>query len=142
MAAMKATCIEIASALVRSVTDHARLTYPDEACGLLFGSAERVTRIQRVGNVAPDPRNSFEIDPAELLRAQREGRGQGDLLLGWYHSHPGGSPLPSARDARAAHEPGRLWMIVAPPGGVRLFMSRPGGPILETFEAINLRIVD
>ncbi|QEH78514.1 M67 family metallopeptidase [Sphingomonas sp. C8-2] len=85
-----------------------------EICGLLFGRTSArgavVTGLRPCANVAANPRDSFEVDPAALIAAHRAARAGGPALVGHYHSHPGGSPDPSARDAAAA-EPGGYWII-------------------------------
>jgi proteasome lid subunit RPN8/RPN11 len=83
-----------------------------EACGLLLGQGARVAAAQVCANVAADPSRWFEIDPAALLAAHRAARAGGPAVVGHYHSHPGGSPVPSPRDAAAAAPDGALWLIV------------------------------
>jgi proteasome lid subunit RPN8/RPN11 len=95
-----------------------------EVCGLLFGDADRIVAAAPAANVADDPADSFEIDPAALFAALRAERAGGARIVGHYHSHPNGRPDPSPRDAAAA-EPGRLWLIVAG-GEARLWWSLPG----------------
>ena len=55
----------------------------------------------------------FEIDPAALFAAHRDARSGGPELIGYYHSHPQGHPLPSATDCEHASGDGRAWAIVA-----------------------------
>ncbi len=115
---------------------------PDrEVCGLLFGDAGRIDEALPAGNVAPDPARHFEVDPAALFAAIRAERGGGPRLVGHYHSHPSGSTEPSARDAAAARQPGRFWLIVAG-GEVALWRERPGGPVQGAFEAMRLVVND
>lgn len=83
-----------------------------EICGLLLGRDNMVETIRPCANIAADPRDSFEIDPAALIAAHRAARSGGPALLGHYHSHPGGSAAPSGRDA-AMSEAGSYWIIVA-----------------------------
>jgi len=104
--------VEIASGLVAAMQDHARAEHPREACGLLLGTAGRVGSAVPARNVAERPHRTFEIDPATLLRVHREARGDGEQLLGWYHSHPNGVAHPSPTDAARAVEDGKLWVIV------------------------------
>ena len=107
--------IAIASSVVTAIVDHARAAAPNEACGILFGEtgsdASRITSAEPAANVAAHPTRAFEIDPAALLRAHREARGQGRTVVGWYHSHPNGIARPSAADAARAVEDGKLWLI-------------------------------
>lgn len=96
-----------------------------EICGLMFGTDDRIDRVEAAANVAPDPRRAFEIDPRALFSALRAVRRGGDRLIGHYHSHPGGSPIPSPTDLAAA-EPGKMWLILAS-GTARLWLAEPGG---------------
>jgi proteasome lid subunit RPN8/RPN11 len=96
-----------------------------EVCGLMFGTVDRIDVVASATNVAADPTDSFEIDPAALFAAMRAERDGGPPVIGHYHSHPNGRPDPSPRDAAAA-TPGRLWMIVAQ-GAARLWWSQPAG---------------
>lgn len=82
-----------------------------EVCGLLVGR-DRVEHIIAAANVAPDPRRCFEIDPKVLFAALRVERAGGDKVLGYYHSHPTGSPTPSATDTAHATVDGRIWLII------------------------------
>jgi proteasome lid subunit RPN8/RPN11 len=95
-----------------------------EICGLMFGSDTHIERVEATANVAPDPRRAFEIDPSALFAALRAMRQGGDRLIGHYHSHPGGSPIPSTTDLAAA-EPGKLWLILGG-GAARVWLAEPG----------------
>jgi proteasome lid subunit RPN8/RPN11 len=86
---------------------------PREACGLLFGTADAITAMQAVENVAEDPERRFEIDPAALFVALRAERAGGLKIVGYWHSHPSGDTMPSQTDAAMAAPDGKLWLIVA-----------------------------
>ncbi len=87
--------------------------HPDEeACGLLFGTANHVTAMRQTTNVSSAPKDRFEIDPLALIAAHKNVRSGGALMIGHFHSHPNGVLAPSARDAAAAIEP-LLWIIIA-----------------------------
>ena len=105
--------LEISSAVLDAILAESARSPGREICGLLFGSATRIEGHQSCRNVAADPRDSFEIDPAQLIVAHKAARGGGAQIVGCYHSHPGGSAVPSARDAAAAVPDGSLWLIVA-----------------------------
>nr|WP_299593696.1 M67 family metallopeptidase [Sphingomonas bacterium] len=114
----------IARELLETVLATAAAEPYREVCGLLFGTIDRVVSAAAVGNVAANPADSFEIDPAALFAALRAERAGGLPVIGHYHSHPSGRPEPSPRDAAAA-EPGRLWLIVGG-GEARLWWSQAG----------------
>ena len=114
---------------------------PDEVCGLLFGTEEggdvHVSAIQPCANVAADPARRFEIDPVALITAYRAARGGGPRIVGHYHSHPSGDPVPSPRDAAAAVEDGVLWLIVAGER-VRAWRTAAGGRVERRFDECEI----
>jgi proteasome lid subunit RPN8/RPN11 len=121
--------------LVEAAADPAR-----EICGLLFGTDERIEAAEPAANVAADPARWFEVDPVALFAAIRAERAGGPRLLGHYHSHPSGVAMPSARDAAAAFDAGRFWLILG--GGEALvWRAVPGGPVQGAFEPVRL-VVD
>jgi proteasome lid subunit RPN8/RPN11 len=105
--------LEISSTLLARLLNEAEKAPDREVCGLLFGTSTRVEGSLSCRNVAPDPRFAFEIDPVQLIAAHKAERNGGPKIVGCYHSHPGGPPLPSARDAEAAGPDGSIWVILA-----------------------------
>lgn len=73
--------------------------YPEEACGLLFGTLDsRIGRIERylsVPNRSQTPLHAFELDPAAWVRSCFDPQ-----LIGVYHTHPNSPPQPSPEDLR------------------------------------------
>lgn len=124
-----------------AVLAHAAAEPDREVCGLLFGDADRIDSVAPAGNVAADPARHFEIDPAALFAAIRAEREGGPRIAGHYHSHPSGSAMPSARDAAAACQPGRFWLIVAGDDAT-LWRELPGGTVLGAFEPARLVVDD
>ncbi len=99
---------------------------PLEACGLLFGDGGRIEDASIARNIAAEPHRRFEIAPAHLFDGHRRGRAGPPFLIGCWHSHPGGSSLPSAEDRAGVHDLGWLWLIVAG-GGLRGFRPTADG---------------
>lgn len=87
---------------VREIERHAREAYPEECCGFLFGPSGdplRVSAVRRATNVAEADRNRrYLIDPREILAVEKELRGTGIEILGFYHSHPDHPAVPSEFD--------------------------------------------
>jgi proteasome lid subunit RPN8/RPN11 len=99
-------------------------TYPEECCGLLLGTIAATGDRRQVHEVRPlanqwspdlgvlnqaddagavlDRRRRYWIDPKDLLKAQRDARDRGWVILGVYHSHPDHPAEPSARDRAVA----------------------------------------
>jgi proteasome lid subunit RPN8/RPN11 len=108
---------------------HAREAAPDECCGLLLGRDDEVVEAFRARNIADQPASRFLIDPHDHISGQREARARGLDVLGFYHSHPGSSPEPSARDLDEFTYPGHLYAIVSlrgEPAEVSLFRFEAG----------------
>lgn len=116
--------VHIASRLMDRILDEAARNRA-EICGLLLGGAGRIDAITAAANVAPDPARYFELDPAVLIAAHRAARAGGPGVMGHYHSHPSGDPVPSAIDAACAAPDGSLWLIVGR-GVARLWVAGPG----------------
>ena len=99
-------------------------------CGLLFGADGRIETAEACANVAADPARAFEIEPAALFAAYRRARAGGARVIGHYHSHPSGEPVPSGRDAAQAMGDGALWLILGGGEG-RLWRSVEVGRFVE-----------
>ncbi|HEY0269929.1 MAG TPA: M67 family metallopeptidase [Sphingomonas sp.] len=134
---------EISRGLLRLLLDRAAASPGIEICGLLLGSTTHGRRLivsaPAVANVAPDPAQRFEIDPAGLLAAYKSQRTGGWRVLGHYHSHPNGRAEPSGQDAAASAAADRLWLILGR-GEARLWRERAGGPVAGAFEPVRLDI--
>ena len=104
--------IQVTSGTMATLREEAARAAPLECCGLLLGRAGRVQEARPAANIAPDPARHFEIDPAALFAAHRAARDGGLELLGYYHSHPAGHPVPSATDCEHASGDHRVWAIV------------------------------
>lgn len=103
---------EVTRALLERLVAEAAAAHPGECCGLLLGRGERIEEVRPCANVHPQPERHFEIDPRALIEAYRAARGGGAEVLGYYHSHPAGTPEPSATDRANAAGDGRVWAIV------------------------------
>ena len=94
---------------------HGEETYPHECCGVLLGEFTgewRVTEAVRAGNTRTDSaHNRYMIDPAELVRIQREALRQGLDIAGFYHSHPDHPAQWSPTDFAEAHWIGCSYVI-------------------------------
>ena len=100
-----------------AIRKHGEETYPYECCGVLLGQMDDdgtrvVTTTARCGNTRDDsPHNRYHIDPKELVRIQREGRGRGEDIIGFYHSHPDHPAQWSPTDLAEAHWFGCSYVI-------------------------------
>ena len=85
-----------------SIEAHARETFPEECCGFLIGPAaepRKVLAVRRATNVVETNRERrYVIDPRDFLAVEKELRGSGQEILGFYHSHPNHPAEPSEFD--------------------------------------------
>jgi proteasome lid subunit RPN8/RPN11 len=82
--------------------------------GQMDGEIRIVASVARCGNTRLDsPHNRYHIDPRELIRIQREGRGRGEDIVGFYHSHPDHPAQWSATDLAEAHWFGCSYVITS-----------------------------
>ncbi|WP_367274046.1 M67 family metallopeptidase [Erythrobacter sp.] len=91
----------------------ARAAFPNEVCGLLLGEDARIDEARAAANIHPAPGTHFEIDPQALIDAHRAARAGGPQVIGYFHSHPTGEPVPSSTDRAMAAGDGRVWAIIA-----------------------------
>lgn len=131
----------LSRAQAEAICVHARDSAPAECCGLLLGDRERGEGVQILpaANVAADPVQRFEIDPTVLLAAHKAARAGGPGILGHYHSHPDGAPVPSPVDAGAAEACGEVWLLVGEEG-MRAWRAGPDGALHGCFDEIELII--
>ncbi len=122
--------VTISSEVLTQVVAAATASPDAEICGLLFGTAGLIEAAEACANVAADPARTFEIDPSALFAAHRRARGGGPSVVGHYHSHPSGLPVPSARDAAQAMGDGAIWVILGG-GEARAWRSVEMGAFVE-----------
>jgi proteasome lid subunit RPN8/RPN11 len=98
---------------MRVMLDHARRERPRECCGLLVGTAGRVTAAVPMRNLARG-RTRYRVDPAGHIALQRVLRviEPKASILGVYHSHPNGPATPSETDIAEALYPDWIHVIV------------------------------
>jgi proteasome lid subunit RPN8/RPN11 len=98
---------------------HGEETYPNECCGVLLGKnvggeGNHVQQIVRAGNTRTDSaHNRYNIAPHELVRVQRQARGLGLDIVGFYHSHPDHPAQWSPTDFAEAHWLGCSYIITS-----------------------------
>jgi len=110
-----------------AVRTHSGVVGASEACGLLLGDRAgprvRVVAARPARNLAPDPARGYVLDPGDWLAAYREAELAGLDLVGYYHSHPDGSGIPSAEDLAGAW-PDHYYLIVT--GSASAFLVQEG----------------
>jgi proteasome lid subunit RPN8/RPN11 len=83
-----------------------------EVCGILAGVGEQVREIIPIQNAASDPAHFFQLDERSFTQAMFDIERTGLSLIGIYHSHPNGDPIPSQVDIQQANYPDTAYVIV------------------------------
>lgn len=112
--------LKIPQPVFDEIRRHGEETYPYECCGVLLGNVDaenevrEVSRIVRAGNTRADsPQNRYNIDPKELIAAQRLAREKDEDIVGFYHSHPDHPARWSQTDFNEAHWFGCSYVITS-----------------------------
>lgn len=98
--------------LARALVRHALDAAPLEACGILAGVGDQVREVLPVQNIADAPRHFYHLEERQFVSAVFEAEKRGLSLLGFYHSHPDGEPIPSPTDVAQAAYPDMPYLII------------------------------
>jgi proteasome lid subunit RPN8/RPN11 len=102
----------------------ARKAAPLEACGLLAGAGERVTKCYVLTNADASPEH-YSMKPEEQFAAVKDMRAEGLKMLGIWHSHPASPARMSAEDMRLAYTPDIVYVILS--------LAEPRAPSIRAF---------
>jgi len=114
----------IPQTIVDGIIDQARRELPDEACGLLTGNGNTVTKQHPMTNIDHSPEH-FSFDPREQFAVLREARAEGSQIIANYHSHPSSPARPSEEDIRLAYDPNIIYLILS--------LQNAENPVLKAF---------
>ena len=107
----------LSATIVQALIDHARTGYPNEACGLIIGSAPaalggHALRFEPTANKAASPYR-YEIDPVDLYRISVAADDADEVIWGIAHSHTHTPAVPSPTDIGLAFYPDSLYLVVS-----------------------------
>jgi proteasome lid subunit RPN8/RPN11 len=104
--------LTLRSAHYAQIIDHARSGWPFEVCGIVGGWDAVAQIVLPLPNIASAPINRYQVDPTAFIIAYHQIEQTGGELIGLYHSHPHGAPIPSAVDVAEATWPEAAYLIV------------------------------
>lgn len=113
--------VRIPEDVLRAILAHAAAARPEECCGALLGrdrdGVRQIARAVPLENAAPpgERRNRYLIAPDAIVAVEEDAARAGLEVVGYYHSHPDGEPVPSRIDLERAW-PVYTYLIVAPQG--------------------------
>ena len=125
--------VAIPRTVIAAMASHATREAPDECCGLLVGTPERIDESVPATNVRASPVR-FQVDPAEHFALQRRLRGTGRSIVGAYHSHVGSDAVPSPADVAESHYPEFVNLIVS--------LKDPGGAVVRAFRISGAEVTE
>jgi proteasome lid subunit RPN8/RPN11 len=128
--------LRLPRALRDSIVAHCLAERPLEGCGLLLGDRHEASATVVEARPARNIRASatqYEIEPEAVLAADRTARAAGRMLLGAWHSHPCGAPVPSAQD-RAEAWPDWCYLVVG--------LAEPAAPELRAWRLLGESFVE
>ena len=110
--------LRLTGTVYEAIRAHGEETYPHECCGALIGRSTpegwQVEAAVRAGNTRTDSaHNRYHIAPLELVKMEREARGRGLSIAGFYHSHPDHPAQWSPTDLAEAHWLGCSYVITS-----------------------------
>jgi proteasome lid subunit RPN8/RPN11 len=126
--------LRISQSLIDQMVSHARADHPDEACGVIAGTAgsDTPTRFVPMINSARSP-TFYEFDSADLLKLYRELDANDEDPVVIYHSHTATEAYPSRTDVAYASEPFAHYVLVS---------TRETGTQEGPYELRSYRIVE
>lgn len=91
---------------------HGKEGFPNEVCGIILGicgpgasgtEKKEVLQLRKGTNLNSDrTHDRYELDPKDLLQAEKDARDKGMEIIGFYHSHPDHPDVPSEFDRERA----------------------------------------
>jgi [CysO sulfur-carrier protein]-S-L-cysteine hydrolase len=126
--------LTLPAALAEELLAHARAELPDEACGILAGSAidARATAYHPARNAEASP-YVYNVHPDDLVRIVLGIEDAGNDLVAIFHSHTHTPAIPSPTDRRQAMYPDAIHVLATlmdadaePIGALRAWRIRDG----------------
>ncbi len=117
MSAAQGPRLEMGAEDFARMTELAEAAYPEEGCGVLLGlPAEGLTRVTEVlegHNLVQERRlDRYELDPRDIILAERRARSLGQEVVGFFHTHPDHPARPSQFDTDRAW-PGYHYVVIS-----------------------------
>jgi proteasome lid subunit RPN8/RPN11 len=126
--------VKISQALIDDMVTHAREDLPNECCGMIGGRDGTATSVVRVRNAAASPLR-YEMDAQGQFDALKAIEGDGEELVGIYHSHTRSAAYPSQTDVNQAMMwPEQVYVIVS--------LENAEAPDVKAYDLADLKISD
>lgn len=104
--------LTLTRAVFETMLEAAHKVAPLEACGLLGGDGERITRCYVLTNTDASAEH-YSMKPEEQFAAVKDMRAARLKMVGIWHSHPASPARMSAEDMRLAYTPDVVYVILS-----------------------------
>jgi len=91
---------------------HCKKGYPYEACGILAGEGNVVSKIYTMTNIEKSP-VSYLLDSKEQFNVMKDMRENSLSMVAIFHSHPSSAAYPSRTDVNLAFYEDAAYVIVS-----------------------------
>lgn len=116
------------------IIGHCQDVYPQEACGILAGKDNKISKVYKTDNTSEDAVHCYFMDPKEQLKIFKEIRKDNLEMLAIYHSHSHSEAYPSSKDMELAFYPEASYAIVS--------LADKNNPVLRAFKIIEGKITE
>ena len=113
---------------------HAKIGYPNEACGILAGSAADKASVFYPMMNMDNASVSYFMDPKEQLQVFKDMRQKTLEMRGIFHSHVASEAYPSQKDVRLAFYPDVSYLIVS--------LTDKENPVLRSFRIMEEKVTE
>ncbi len=111
--------MRVSGKLVKKMVEHAREKAEEEVCGIILGKNNRALMIMRATNTSENPEYTYSMSVRDIIRAYDTAQELAYVIIGFYHSHPCGSPVPSGIDIARATWDGAYYVILNLEGDIK-----------------------
>ncbi|RJQ38882.1 MAG: M67 family peptidase [Nitrospiraceae bacterium] len=91
---------------------HCKEAYPNEACGILAGKGNEVSKVYKMSNIEKSSVSYF-MDSKEQFKVMKDMRENNLSMSAIFHSHPSSPAYPSAKDVSLAFYDDCVYVIVS-----------------------------
>lgn len=98
---------------LNEIFEHVKNEHPKEACGILAGKENKITRVYNMKNTSDNPATCYFMDSKEQLKVFKEIRQENLEMLAIYHSHTNTAAYPSKMDIDLAFYPDAFYVIIS-----------------------------
>lgn len=119
---------------LNKIFEHVKKEYPKEACGILSGKENKITKVYNMKNTSENPETCYFMDSKEQFKVFKEIRDENLEMIAIYHSHTNTEAYPSKKDIEMAFYADAYYAIIS--------FADYNNPVIRTFKIIDGKIVE